>query len=358
MDICFDNPLVSLIVPIYNVETYLEECLDSALGQSLSAVEVICVNDGSTDGSRAILKSYETHDPRVRVIDKENGGLSSARNVGIDASRGEIIMFLDSDDMLTSDACEKVCKRFAETSADIVTFGAECFPEGAASTHMKECLSPHDIVYHTFSEDLLFKENSRPYACRSAFRRTYLDEHHLRFFEDITFGEDQVLFFQAYPQASAVALMSDKLYRYRITRKGSLMNSARESDTDRVEKHIVVAERILDIWMENGWFEKYGWQTLGWLLEFVTFDMSKLESDKRISLKRRYGASLACALRGVSIEKLPLGSAAKRILKRMMDKNDNFSLSSSEIVRFYIERRGLGACLKRGLEAILEKGRR
>ena len=176
------HPSVSIVIPVYNVEAYLGECLDSACRQSLFSIEMICVNDGSTDGSLAIAESYAANDSRIRVISKENGGLSSARNAGIDAARGDITMF----------ACEVVADRFAETSAEIVTFGASCFPEDAASTHMKECLSPRDAVYHPFSDKLLFEENSRPYACRSAFKRDFLNAHSIRFCEDIPFGEDPV----------------------------------------------------------------------------------------------------------------------------------------------------------------------
>lgn len=352
------HPSVSIVIPVYNVEAYLGECLDSACRQSLSSIEMICVNDGSTDGSLAIAESYAANDSRIRVISKENGGLSSARNAGIDAARGDIIMFLDSDDLLVGNACEVVADRFVETSAEIVTFGASCFPEDAASTHMKECLSPRDAVYHPFSDKLLFEENSRPYACRSAFKRDFLNAHSIRFCEDIPFGEDQILYFHAYPQASTVSLMSGKLYRYRIIRKGSLMNSARESLADRVGKHVAVAERILSIWTENGWFEKHGWRTLGWLIEFVLLDMSKLDERERVSLKNRYGASLRDALEGVDLEALPLGRMTRRMLERMLDEDDKLSISSFELGRFYIERRGIGACVKRGVEAVLEKGRR
>ena len=92
---------VSIIVPIYNVEPYLSSCLASCLNQTLKDIEIICVNDGSTDHSLEIVKEFQKADRRIRIIDKENGGLSSARNAGITAARGEWLVFLDSDDMLS-----------------------------------------------------------------------------------------------------------------------------------------------------------------------------------------------------------------------------------------------------------------
>ena len=103
-----EYPAVSLLVPIYNVERYLAECLDSALGQSLRDIEIICINDGSTDSSRKIIERYLQADPRVRVIDKPNSGYGASMNQGLDAARGEYVGILESDDFFESDALERL----------------------------------------------------------------------------------------------------------------------------------------------------------------------------------------------------------------------------------------------------------
>ena len=100
--------LVSVVVPIYNVQDYLEDCLDSLHVQTLGDIEILCVNDGSTDGSLAVLQMCAARDPRIRIIDKPNGGLSSARNMGIDAARSPYVCFLDSDDRFEPHACEEI----------------------------------------------------------------------------------------------------------------------------------------------------------------------------------------------------------------------------------------------------------
>ena len=94
---------ISVIIPVYNVENYLRECLDSVINQSLDNIEIICVNDGSTDKSRDILSEYKNKDKRISILDKENGGLSSARNAGLKAAVGKYVFFLDSDDCIASD---------------------------------------------------------------------------------------------------------------------------------------------------------------------------------------------------------------------------------------------------------------
>ncbi len=349
------RPSVSLIVPVYNVERYLGECLDSACGQTLDDIEVVCVNDGSTDGSLELLRQASAHDGRIRIIDKPNGGLSSARNRGMDAARGEIVMFLDSDDRLHSEACERVLGRFRETGADVVTFGAECFPSDAPA-RLAECLSPRDVVYCPFSEDLLFKERSRPYVWRSAFRRRFLEECSLRFREDLSFGEDQVFYFEAYPRASSVALMSDKLYAYRLARQGSLMDDASSDDAGRVAKHVAIAERILSTWAENGWFARFGWRTLGWTMEFVAMDLAALPHDERIPLARRFGSALGKALprtREGSIDEdvLSFGPATRRVLRWFVDPDGEMP-GKTTLYRFYVERRGLAACVERALGSL------
>ena len=94
------TPLISVIIPVYNVEAYLPRCLDSVIQNTYRNLEIICVDDGSTDGSPEILRDYAQRDARITVITKENGGVSSARNAGLDRATGEFVAFIDSDDFV------------------------------------------------------------------------------------------------------------------------------------------------------------------------------------------------------------------------------------------------------------------
>ena len=97
---------VSIIIPVYNVERYLKQCIESAINQTMRDIEIICINDGSTDGSPEIMKEMAKKDHRIRLIDKPNSGYGSTMNLGIDLAKGKYIIFLESDDFLLSGACE------------------------------------------------------------------------------------------------------------------------------------------------------------------------------------------------------------------------------------------------------------
>lgn len=118
---CFmENPLVSVIIPIYNGSQWLNECIQSVLNQSYQNIEVICINDGSTDSSRDIIAYYLDVDRRVALIEQENSGSSSARNKGINYAKGEWLLFLDADDCLSDHAIEELLYCTRENKADYV----------------------------------------------------------------------------------------------------------------------------------------------------------------------------------------------------------------------------------------------
>ena len=127
--------------------------------------------------------------PRIRVIDKPNGGLSSARNAGILAAQTDYVCFLDSDDRFHQNACEEMVRLLDKTEADVLTFGATCYPEDAAYPWLTDVLNPRDAVFDGFTPDILFKEKSRPFAWRTACRTEFLIENQLMFEEGLRFGE-------------------------------------------------------------------------------------------------------------------------------------------------------------------------
>lgn len=116
---------ISVIVPVYNVADCLDACMESLQAQTLEDIEIICVNDGSTDGSRSVLEAWAARDARICVVDKQNGGLSSARNAGIHAARSPYVCFLDSDDRFHARACEEMVRILENTGADVLTFGSD-----------------------------------------------------------------------------------------------------------------------------------------------------------------------------------------------------------------------------------------
>ena len=124
---------ISVIVPIYNVEKYLEKCLDTIINQTFKDIEIICVNDGSVDCSRNILEEYKNKDSRIKIVDKENGGLSSARNAGLKIATGKFISFIDSDDWVSSTFLEKLYKNITSYDTDISICAVHQFDEKTRS---------------------------------------------------------------------------------------------------------------------------------------------------------------------------------------------------------------------------------
>lgn len=274
-------PVFSMIVPMYNVEDYLPQCLDSLRDQTLQDIEIICVDDGSPDDSRQIAELYARADDRIRVIGKPNGGLSSARNAGIRAARGEHLCFIDSDDLVLPETCQILLDAFQETGADVVTFGAQCYPDFCFDGWIAEMATTRDVVYDEFSSDILFKEHSHPFACRTAVKRTLMEENGILFDEEVPFGEDQVFHFALYPRAHKVAFIKDKLYLYRIKREGSLTATRNEDYLSKAREHCKLVNVIAEDWRALGLLDGSGANLLDWSVGFLVPLLDELDAAQR-----------------------------------------------------------------------------
>ncbi len=226
---------VSIVIPIYNVEPYLEECLASAIGQTLKEIEVICVNDGSTDNSMDIVRKYAKNDSRICIVEKENGGLSSARNAGMDAAKGEYILFLDSDDWILPETLEEIYEIAVKNDLDNVYFNAAVFYD---SDIIKETESGYSNYYKRkgiyegvytgaeLGEKIMRNGDFRPSACLQMPKREMLQKYHLHFYEGII-HEDNLFTIQSMILEDKVMFIDKDYYRRRMrsdsivtTRKG------------------------------------------------------------------------------------------------------------------------------------------
>lgn len=273
---------VSVIIPVYNVEKCLSACLSSCVNQTLYDVEFICVNDGSTDNSLAILEAFAKADSRIKIVNKPNGGLSSARNAGIREANGEIIMFLDSDDYLAHNACERVWLETLEGPTDVVIFGTHIFPEKPrAEDWYYNVLNVWTHRRWEFTPDVLFHEpGAKPFVWRQAYNRKFFTEYGLSFDETVKYGEDIVFQMQAFPHGTDFSFISDQLYNYRWCREGSLMASVRDDMDEKISKHLGFVETICKYWNKQGWLELYGKEYTQWLLEFLVYDIRSKEVTK------------------------------------------------------------------------------
>lgn len=208
---------VSVIVPVYNVEKYLHQCVDSVLGQTYQDLEVILVDDGSTDGCPAICDKYARMDSRVRVIHQENGGLSAARNTGIEHITGEYVMFLDSDDYWMQDtALEIITNRLRMTDADVLCFSyAKCSESGQIISNRFEEIPSRPVACTQESQQLDFMFGHSVYiasAWNKAIKKNIVVEHP---FEVGKTSEDIVWCAQLLRDATSFDFISNSLYGYR-----------------------------------------------------------------------------------------------------------------------------------------------
>ena len=235
---------ISVVIPVYNVEKYLEQCLDSVIAQSFEDIEVICVNDGSTDSSLEILKRYADNDSRIKIISQKNKGAGAARNVGIENAAGEYVYFMDSDDYLNSDAFERL-NGFLDDEPDFVMFKISNFYEDGTKAddddyytmpYLKSRVGKNSFNYEDVSD---FALNLCVCPPSHLFRREFISD--IRFPENILF-EDNVFFTQALFKAQNIYFYDEFLYnRRRRLDSTTTPISVRSIDT------IEITNMILDL---------------------------------------------------------------------------------------------------------------
>lgn len=273
------KPLVSVLVPVYNVEKYLDKCLDSILSQTLTQIEVICVNDGSTDGSLEILEKYQKMDSRISIVTKENGGLPSARNAGLDRAKGKYVGFVDSDDYVEANMFEILYNTAEKEHSDVVICGANIFPEEPhADGWLYDCLSPSYKKIEKFDPNMLFFDVSvTPFLWRTIIRKELIDKNQLRLQEDVVLGEDKAFQCKVYPLAKSITVIPDKLYNYYWYREGSLMSqTVYDNPEKKVYGHVRLIEHISETVKKND--DKSGIEKsfLEWSIPFIYDDFIAL----------------------------------------------------------------------------------
>lgn len=213
-------PKVSIVIPIYNVEPYLRQCLDSIVNQTLQDLQIICVNDGSTDGSRAILQEYADQDARIEIIDKPNGGLSSARNAAYPHIKGKYTQFVDSDDWIELDACRKVFLRAEQSQVDSVGFNHYMYHD-ATKKHWEEESKYTATCYETIEQKIDLLRAGCVSSCTKLWRSDFLFQNNIVFPVGLI-HEDNAFFWHAVVKSRKISVLPEYLYYYR-QRAGSIM---------------------------------------------------------------------------------------------------------------------------------------
>lgn len=222
--------LISVIVPIYNNEKYLEQCIESITNQTYKNIEIILINDGSTDKSSEICESYSKKDERIRILNKENTGVSSTRNLGLELAKGEYILFVDSDDFISKQCCEIMFNNIKEKTVDCVISGYN-----RINTSMIEKILPHKeeiISGAEFAYRVLISEPGFGFCHTKLWKKSVIQE--IRFNQELVVGEDALFVLQAAKNIENVCIINDTLYNYRFNN----LSTVRKYDNKCVTKYL------------------------------------------------------------------------------------------------------------------------
>ncbi|MDR1418246.1 MAG: glycosyltransferase [Endomicrobium sp.] len=224
------NPKVSIVVPVYNVEKYLRQCLDSIVGQTLKDIEIIIVNDGSTDSSLQIIKEYENKDIRIKIIDKKNEGYGKTVNKGLDIARGEYIGIIESDDWIEPNMFEKLYSTAKLHNVDIVRSSYYEYYSEASKDKNKVALwaIPHKddlnkIILPLDRYDVFFRGQQ---VWSYVYKRVFLNENKIRFLETPGASYQDISFnFKTLSLAKSAYILKDTFVHYRLDNINSSINS-------------------------------------------------------------------------------------------------------------------------------------
>lgn len=242
-----NTPKVSVIIPVYNVEKYLRECLDSVINQTMKDIEVICVDDGSTDNSLNILNEYCISDSRVKLVRQQNCGAGAARNNGMRYATGEYLYFMDSDDYCRLDFFEKVVSEADKKETDILVFDYYKFDERTGNNEYKNGLVKNRIpadknIFSYKDKPLVIARAVNPTPWNKLYRRSFVVDSNLKWLEvsttnDITFATMSVL------MAEKIGYLEEPFYYYRVNVNNSITSKKRYNQDNVIKAVLSVAEQ-------------------------------------------------------------------------------------------------------------------
>lgn len=266
------SPMFSIVIPVYNAEPFLSACLDSVLTQNYKSFEIVCIDDGSTDGSPALLDEYARSNSCVRVEHRANQGVSSARNRGIESAHGKYLLFLDADDYIAQGSLRHIRRVIAKHSPDIIVVGGASVPSSFWDVSMKT----RDIVYDDdFIKAVLEEGGARPLIAGKVYRTAFLKSKGLLFDESLELGEDQAFQFATFPYANRIVFSDFECYYYR-QRQGSAMSVFEEDRFSKVGLHLKLSRAILQGLSDGGVLADNSAALAKWFVDFTYFDIFAL----------------------------------------------------------------------------------
>lgn len=279
--------MLSIIIPVYNVEDYIEECLNSVLSQNMRDCELILVDDGSQDKSGDICDYYATKCEFISVFHKKNGGLSSARNFGMLKAIGEYIAFLDSDDRLAEGAIDRIIK-WCKNGTDLCFMKAIKFFEGGKTLPLGDGIDKNRI-YHKRKDEVIKYLSTRPKypgsSCTKIYRRAFLQQNKIEFPKDRRTNEDLGFVLDCILKANTYDVLDFPYYEYRQGRAGSLTKS---NTLKGFKDHGVFVVESIEKLMENGHPKDSNSKAL---MSFVAYEYAMMiYMYDRLSIQEKYSS--------------------------------------------------------------------
>ncbi len=335
---------ITAIVPVYNVEQYLEECLDSLLSQTIPFDEIILVNDGSTDKSGEICEEYARKNNEIQLIHQENRGLSAARNTGLETAKGDYVVFIDSDDYVSSGMSYRLRDELSFDDVEILFYNADIqydIPSKErpdAFWHLPELNNQNMTGIEFFQRS--FPDSYTVSACVAAYKKSFLDRNHIRFPEGIYF-EDHFWNVQVITNARVTRCIPDSLY-IRRCREDSIMSSglSEKKCLDMVKKQELVWRYLAEsnVWMQyKDLCRKYmtfeALYTIYDLSQYPDQEFSSIQIVKVAEMFLKY-----CVSRFDNVKELGEKLAYLLVLKKLKYENISFYFESKEqFLKIYMQ---------------------
>lgn len=304
---------VSVVIPVYNVEKYLNECMDSIVNQTLSDIEIICINDGSTDNSLDILQEYASCDDRIIIFNQKNQGHAVATNKGIEMARGEYLFLMDSDDILKLNALELTYNEISEKKVDFVLFKSLNYDDQKDEYYESENFSMNNIFEVVGNEifdyndikELMFNACVTPWS--KLYSREFIIRENIRFPEGLIF-DDNVFFYESLLKAKRISFLDEFLFIRRWYATSSTMNGDL-----RFADSMPISNKIIEVFRDNNEYDNYKYNLLNNKIE--------INVARYFEIKKQFKSEYFNILREDFKQFLETKDVFEEIVSTLEDKN-------------------------------------
>lgn len=274
------QPKISVIIPVYNVENYLRQCLDSIINQTLNDIEIICVNDESTDGSLAILEEYTKRDSRITVLSQKNAGAGAARNKGLGIAKGEYLSFLDSDDFFELDLLEKAYNKAIEDNADIVIYKIQQFNDKTKNFSDAPWAFRNDyfppVAPFSYKDMPKYIFNSfQNWTWNKLFKKAFVDKNKLRF-QELQRTNDLLFTCMALVTAERITLLDKVLAYYRCGTQTNSQATNHIAPLDFYKAFLALKKELIKLDILDEVEQSY----VNWALSGCIYNLNSLKDRK------------------------------------------------------------------------------